>query len=178
MINKFSILNEAKYFLSGIFQNILVFMPAKKYVKYFSATTRTDFQISSEMPKENIENITKSDINFAPIFVHHHVLPDINFDGHCLMNNSIPTPKKVINQYKSMVKKIYIYNTNFTLKNDLFGSVNLTKNAGPQDLILAQNFNLQMGKVVFIFGADMRSSVHIDSKNKDILILVEGPTQG
>ena len=57
------------------------------------------------MPKENTENITKSDINFAPIFVHHHVLPDINSDGHCLVNNSIPTPKKVINLYKSMVKK-------------------------------------------------------------------------
>ena len=29
-----------------------------------------------------------------------------------------------------------------------------------------------------IFGADMSSSVHIDNKNKDILILGEGPTQG
>ena len=80
-------------------------MPAKKYVKYFSATTRTDFQLSSEMSKENIENITKSDFNFASIFFHHHVLPDINFDQHCLMNDNIPTPKKVINLYKSMVKK-------------------------------------------------------------------------
>ena len=26
------------------------------------------------------------------------------------------------------------------------------------------------------FGADIRSSVHIDNKNKDILILGEGPT--
>ena len=29
MINKFSILNEAKYFLSGMFQNYVVSMPAK-----------------------------------------------------------------------------------------------------------------------------------------------------
>ena len=34
------------------------------------------------------------------------------------------------------------------------------------------------GKNVNIFGADMSSSVHIDNKNKDILILGEGPTQG
>ena len=34
------------------------------------------------------------------------------------------------------------------------------------------------GKNVIIFGADMSSSVHIDNKNKDILILVEGSTQG
>ena len=35
-----------------------------------------------------------------------------------------------------------------------------------------------MGKNVIIFGADMSSSVYIDNKGKDILILGEGPIQG
>ena len=35
-----------------------------------------------------------------------------------------------------------------------------------------------MGKNVIIVGADMSSFVHIDNKNKDILILGEGLTQG
>ena len=35
-----------------------------------------------------------------------------------------------------------------------------------------------MGRNVIIFGADMSSSVHVDNKNTDILILDEGPTQG
>ena len=35
-----------------------------------------------------------------------------------------------------------------------------------------------MGKNVVIFGVDMSSSVYIDNKNKDTLILGEGPTQG
>ena len=35
-----------------------------------------------------------------------------------------------------------------------------------------------MERNVIIFGADISSSVHIDNKNKDILILGEGPTQG
>ena len=35
-----------------------------------------------------------------------------------------------------------------------------------------------MGKNVIIFGVDMSSSVHIDNKNKDILVLGEAPTQG
>ena len=35
-----------------------------------------------------------------------------------------------------------------------------------------------MGKNVIIFGADMNSSVHIDNKFKDILILGEGSIQG
>ena len=42
LTNKFSILNGAKYFSSGIFQNYLVFIPAKKYIKYFSGTTRIE----------------------------------------------------------------------------------------------------------------------------------------
>ena len=40
LINKFSILNGAKYFTLGIFQNYLVFIPAKKYINYFSGTTK------------------------------------------------------------------------------------------------------------------------------------------
>ena len=34
------------------------------------------------------------------------------------------------------------------------------------------------GKNVIIFGADMSSSVHVDKKGKDILVLGKGPTQG
>ena len=46
---------------------------------------------------------------------------------------------------------------------------------------LVQNFHLQMeawGKNVISFGPDMTSSVHIDNKNRDILVLDEGSTQG
>ena len=35
-----------------------------------------------------------------------------------------------------------------------------------------------VGKNVIIFGVDVSSSVHIDNKGKDILILGKGPTQG
>ena len=31
---------------------------------------------------------------------------------------------------------------------------------------------------MIIFGVDMSSSVHIDNKKKDILLLAKGPTQG
>ena len=40
LMNKFKILNGAKYFSFGIFQNYLVFFPATKYIKYFHAATR------------------------------------------------------------------------------------------------------------------------------------------
>ena len=42
MINKFNILNGAKKFSSEIFQNYLVFIPARKYIKYFSDITRIE----------------------------------------------------------------------------------------------------------------------------------------
>ena len=32
------------------------------------------------MSEEHFENITKSDSNFAPIFVDHDLLPDISFN--------------------------------------------------------------------------------------------------
>ena len=35
-----------------------------------------------------------------------------------------------------------------------------------------------VGKNFILFGVDMISSVHIDNKKKDVLILGEGPTQG
>ena len=46
------------------------------------------------MSEKIIKNITKPDGNFAPIFVDHHLLPDINFNGHCLIKNNIYFPKK------------------------------------------------------------------------------------
>ena len=45
-------------------------------------------------------------------------------------------------------------------------------------MILVLNFHLQIRKIATIFGAYMSSYVHNDNKNKDILIIGEGPTQG
>ena len=83
LINKCSIFNEAKYFSSGIFQNYLVFIPANKCIRYFTGTIRIESLKSNRMSEESIENITKSDSNFAPTFVDHHLLRDMNFNGHC-----------------------------------------------------------------------------------------------
>ena len=66
----------------------------------------------------------------------------------------------------------------------------LTKNADPDKYVytiygtgfdLRSEFSLSddsMGKTFIIFGADMSSPVHVDNKEKYILILGEGPTQG
>ena len=54
------------------------------------------------MSEDNIKNKAKLDSNFAQTFVDHHVLLDINFNGHCLINNTY-IPKKVINIYISYI---------------------------------------------------------------------------
>ena len=80
-------------------------------------------------------------------------------------------------------------NTDFTLNNCLFGSVKLTKNAGSDKYkysVYGIGFdsrskisftNESMRKNDIIFGVGMSSSVHIDNKKKDNLVLGEGPTQ-
>ena len=53
------------------------------------------------MSKESIENITKSNNNFATTLVGHHFLPDMNFNGHYLIKHNIVISKKVISLYIS-----------------------------------------------------------------------------
>ena len=54
-----------------------------------------DLWKSNGMSEENIEIITKSEGNFEQTFVDHHVLLNIIFNGHCLINN-IYIPKRII----------------------------------------------------------------------------------
>ena len=127
MINKYNILNRAKSF-SGIFQNYLVFIPAKKYIKYFHGTT----QIYS-WKSNRISEKTKSDSNFTPTFADHHVLPDMNFNGHCLINNNISISKKVIKIHISSIRYQWPRDliTDFISGNFIFESVELTENSDP-----------------------------------------------
>ena len=74
------------------------------------------------------------------------------------------------------------------MNNCLLGSVKLSKTAdldkykyssydiGFDSCAESSLTNGRVGKSVF--GANMNSSMHIDNKNKDILILREAPTQG
>ena len=118
----------------------------------------------------------------------------LKFKGSCLkQKDKAPfTPNNVLNLFivYELDRWSRDLNTDFFLKDCLFGAVKLSKNADPDkykysgygvkfdsrsEFLLSDG---NMGKNVIIFGADMGSSVHIDNKGKDILILGEGPTQG
>ena len=76
------------------------------------------------------------------------------------------------------------------MENCLFGVVTLTKNADIDKYKYSDygigfdrgsSFSFSSGgygKNVLIFGADMSTSIDIDNKNKDILVLGRGPVQG
>ena len=79
--------------------------------------------------------------------------------------------------------------TTLALVNCLFGAVSLTKNTDigkykyswygigfdRGDIYSAGN---RFGRNEIFFGVNMNSSVHVDNKGKDILILGKGPMQG
>ena len=94
LTDKFSITIGARYFSLAVFQNYLVFMPAIKYINQFHATTKIYSWKSNGISEESIENIAKSESNFALTFVGHYSLPNINFNGHCLIKSNISIPKK------------------------------------------------------------------------------------
>ena len=164
-----------------------------KIFRFFTNTSKVLSRKSIGLSEESIENITASDSNFAPTLINYCPLPNIKLDRHCLINNNN-------NDLSLGAVNVYIcytlnrwsrdLNTDFTLGNCLCGSVKLTKNAD-LDKYNYTGYDIgfdsrsefsftdgSFGKNVFIFGADMSSSVHVDNKNKNILILSEGETQG
>ena len=78
------------------------------------------------MSEESNEHITKSDSNIVSTFVDHHLLPDMNFSGHCLIKSNNSIPKKVINLYISYTQgpQLRNLNTDFILSNCWFGPLN------------------------------------------------------
>ena len=92
-----------------------------------------------------------------------------------------------------IVYEIYLWPftwaTDLTLGNSLFGVVKLTKNADRNyykysgygigfDSGRSFTYGNRFGKKVIIFGADISSSVYIDNRKKDILIVGKAPMQG
>ena len=116
----------------------------------------------------------------------------VKFTGSCLKQSKIPyNHRKVVNI--QIVYELGASSSHFddpTLKKCLFGALDLSKTA---DIDKYRYFGYGIGfdkraslsfpgggfgQNIIIFGADMNSSIHIDNKGKDILILGIGPTQG
>ena len=114
------------------------------------------------------------------------------FRGSCLKEDRAKREyDKIINIYIVYdLQSNLNYNPDFTLENCLFDAVKITKNTDV-DKYKYSGYGIgfdgrgvfthpagSFGNNAIIFGVDMSSSVHIDNKGKDILILGSVPTQG
>ena len=162
-------------------------------IRYFELTANTDYISSwkskglsaeSIRPPTEFDNITNPKLNYYGNKVR------VKFTGSCLQQSKISyTHSNIVNIY--IVYELGAstsHNIDPTLKNCLFGAVNLTKNADIDKYKYSgyeigfdrrSNFSFPsggFGQNILIFGADMSSSTHIDNKKKDILVLGKGPS--
>ena len=144
------------------------------------------------MSDESIKPTATFDNSLAPLIVYFGNKIRVKFNGICWKQ-----PK--LSYTHSTIVNIYIVyelgasgssDNDPALKNSLFGAATLTKNAN-FDKYRYSGYGIRFdrkssfsfpnggfGQKVIIFGLNMSSSVHVDNKKKDILILGKGSTQG
>ena len=199
-------LNKLKTFDSGYFigkshfeedgtQNYLVFQPIISYFKINTIINAADYLLSWQpkgLSAEAIKPPATSDNSVTKISYYYASKIRVKFSRGCLKQDKITLNHgKVANTY--IIYELGVSSSNDsdpTLKNCLFGAVTLTKNADIEKYGCSGygigfdrrgSFSFPgggFGENVIIFGVDVSSSIHIDNKGKDILILGVGPTQG
>ena len=148
------------------------------------------------MSNESINSPTTSDNILTPILNYYDTKNRVYFDKACLKQNMVTLNHgKIVNIYivDEIIRIAYINgnrHSNLTVQNALFGVVSLSKNADVRKYKYSgygnafgrtSSFSFPGsgdGQNVIIFGVDINSSMHVDNKGKDILILGKGAMQG
>ena len=177
-------------------QNYLVFQPISRYFKVNTIINISDYVLSWKSKGLSVETIkppTTSDNSLTPTLNYYDDTKiGLKFTGRSLKQTKFTyTHKTIVNIY--IVYELDASTSNNsdpTLKNCLFGAFTLTKNADVDKYEYSRygigfdrrsSFSFPgggFGQNILIFGSDMSSSAHIDNKEKDILVLRKGPTQG
>ena len=185
LINKYSILNGAKYFSSNRLQNHLVFISVRYIYWIIKDGSDSKFESwgSTGTSQESIKNSHTSDI--LQIWLVIINFKKVEFKGIYLKQDSESClHKNLVNLYISYDLDTWSrdINTDFTLDNCSFGAINLIKSNDPDKRRFSSygiGFDVRShfswsegswGKNVVIFGADMSPYVHVDYK-KNILVL-------
>ena len=175
-------------------QNCLVFQPIVRYFKV-NTITKTDYISSWKSKRLSVESIK------PPTTSDNSLTPTLNYYDELKMRvkvtrSSLKQPKST-HTHKTIVNICIVYemgastsnDNDPTLKSCLFGAGTLNKNADIDKCKYSgygigfdrrSSYSFPSGRFVqnvLIFGVDMSSSVHIDNKKKDILVLGKGPTQ-
>ena len=175
-------------------QKYLVFQSMYRYFKRI-ADVGSGYYIcfwkSKELSDKRIDSITTSNYSVTPELSHCGTKARVKSSGSCLkQDKAIYNHGTIVNIYIVYeISKNYNISNYPTLKNCLFRAVSWTgiadidqcKYSGYSigfDKKTEFSFDDGFGRNCIIFGVDMSSSVHVDNKKKDILILGKGPTQG
>ena len=176
-------------------QNYLVFLPMGKYFKLNSVVGVIDRVLSWQskgLSNESIKPPTTTNNSLTPELNHYGTKTRAKFIRSCLKQSKISySHKKVVNIYIVYELEAFgSHDSDPTIKNCLFGAVTLTKNADIEKYKYSgygigfdrrSSFSFAgggFGQNVLIFGADMSTSIHIDNKKEDLLVIGRGPTQG
>ena len=176
-------------------QNYLVFLPMGKYFKLNSVVGAIDRALSWRSKGKSNESIkppTTSNNSLTPELNYYDTKTRVKFIRSCLKQSKISyTHGKVVNVYIFYeLAASSSHDSDPAIKNCLFGAVTSTKNADIEKYKYSgysigfdrrSSFSFTgggFGQNVLIFGVDMSTSIHIDNKKKDILVLGRGPTQG
>ena len=168
-------------------QNYLVFLPINKYFKLNSVVDAADYVLSWQskgLSDESIKPPATSDNSLNPELNYYGTKTRVKFTGSCLKQSShIFTHKKIINIYIIYELAASSSHTSYpTIKN----CFTLTKNADIEKYKYfgygtgfdrRSSFSFPsggFGQNVLLFG----TSIHVDNKKKDILVLGRGPAQG
>ena len=171
-------------------QSYLVLLPMGKYFKLNSVVGVTDLVLSWQskgISNESIKSPTTSNNSLNPRSSYNDTKIKVKFTGSCLKQPKFTfTHKKVVNIY--IVYELgasSFHSSDPTVKNCLFGTVTLTKNA---DIEKHKYYGYGIGfdRRSFSFPSggfgqnvltDTSSSIHIDNNKKDVLVLRRGPMQ-
>ena len=170
--------------------NYLVLQPIKKYFNVIFNTDYVSPWKSKGLSAETIKPPTASDNSLTVSYC--GTKTRVKFTGSCLQQPKVSyTHGKVVNIY--IAYELSASTSHFDdpmLKSCLFGAFTLTKTTDFDKYHCSGNgigfdrkgsFSFpgsRFGQNIIIFGADMSSSVYVDNKGKDILILGSGPAQG
>ena len=147
---------------------------------------------SKGLSGERINSITTSNYSVTPLLDYYETKARVEFSGSYLKQDSVTfNHKMVINIYIVYeISKSFNISDYPTLENCLFAAVSLTKNAdidayghsgyeiGFDRHGLFSFAGTGLGRNVIIYGVNLSSSTMIDNREKGILILSKGPTQG
>ena len=179
-------------------QNYLVFLPILRYFRANVITNVTNYVLSLKskgLSDETIKLPSTSDNSLTSSinYISNTDKIRVKFTVICLkQSNKLTYPHgKVLNIY--IVYELGASsssNSDPTLKICLFGAATLTKNADIEKYKYSgygigfdrrSSFSFPgrgFDQNVLLLGVDMSSTVHIDNKGKDILVLLKGATQG